>query len=223
MSGLIRIDPEMLREIATGNKAFPSLYCHPNPLLRHVFWWRLGKIDRLIDRVAPAARTCLDFGGGSGVFLPTLSKRFRHVCLLDLNISEAAQVVTRYGLNNVELVEADITSDVPGNREFDIVVAADVLEHFRDLAPPISAVKRMLAPHGYLVTSLPRENWLYVMLRAIFNIEKPADHYYRSAEVERFLEAQGFSSVGRSYMPTDLFTAPLFSIRAWSTVEINRR
>ena len=43
-----------------------------------------------VQRVCATSGTCLDFGGGSGVFLPTLSKRFAQVTLLDLEASQAA-------------------------------------------------------------------------------------------------------------------------------------
>jgi len=215
MTRLIQIPAEYLAAIAEGSDRIPRLYYARNRILRRMFWERLHRLNRLMQRVALSTDSCLDFGGGSGVFLPTLAQRFRSVTLLDLEARQAKQVAKRYQLNNVNIVEGDAGAVEFTSRPFDAVVAADVLEHFQDLDLPVPRLHRWLKPGGMLFTSLPSENWVYVMLRKIFGIEKPWDHYHTGPEVEARLARSGFHRVKSSYVPPGLPVAALFLITAW--------
>lgn len=215
MTRLIQIPAEYLAAIAEGSDRIPRLYYARNRILRRMFWERLYCLNRLMQRVAHPAESCLDFGGGSGVFLPTLAQHYRTVTLLDLEARQARQVAKRYQLNNVNIVEGDAGTVQFTSRPFDAVVAADVLEHFQDLDLPVPRLHRWLKPGGMLFTSLPTENWVYLMLRKIFGIEKPWDHYHTGPEVEAHLSRSGFRRVKSSYVPLGLSVAPLFLITAW--------
>jgi len=85
----------------------------------------------------------------------------------------------------VTLLQEDVNFAKLG--KYDVVVVADVLEHFENLNLPIPVLKTALSDGGILVTSLPTENFLYHALRWLFRIEKPVDHYHRAYEVERHL------------------------------------
>lgn len=209
------IEPGFLRSIAQGNIRTPTLYFHPNPLLRRTFWMRLWFIHRAMLRLRDRGGECLDFGGGSGVFLPTLATHFSHVTCIDLDPREALQVRDEYKLTNVSIDRADITDAQYSDGKFDAIVAADVLEHFADLGLPVRRIRQWLAADGLLFTSLPTENWMYTTLRAVFRIKKPADHYHTSQEVETFLTRSGFTPVNRWFVPLGLPIAPLFSITTW--------
>jgi predicted TPR repeat methyltransferase len=215
MSRFIETSPAFLANIATGGDRIPTLYYAGNRILRRMFWQRLHLLDWLIGRHSRGRQTCLDFGGGAGVMLPTLSRRFERVCLVDLQTAEATQLVSHHGLTNVALVGGDIGSvELPIDR-FDAIVAADVLEHFSDLDLPLHALSRWLAPDGVLFTSLPTENWVYALLRRVFGVEKPADHYHTGYEVEARLRAHGFKRVAGITAPLVVPLAPLFLISAW--------
>lgn len=215
MTRFIETSPAFLAEIATGGDRIPTLYYAGNRLLRRMFWQRLHLLNWLIGRHAPRRQTCLDFGGGAGVMLPTLAQRFERVCLVDLQTAEATQLVRHHRLTNVDLVGGDIAAVELPIARFDAIVAADVLEHFRELDLPLQALSRWLAPGGVLFTSLPTENWVYVLLRRVFGIEKPADHYHTGYEVEARLRAHGFRRVAGVTAPLVVPLAPLFLISAW--------
>lgn len=214
----VPVDPAFLRRIASGSEVTPSLYYHPNPVLRRAFWERLHAIHRMMDATMGAAGRrggrCLDFGGGGGVFLPTLARRFDEVVCIDRDVREARQVVAEYGLRNVRVDEADILATEYPDR-FDAVVAADVLEHFPELAPPVGRIAAWLAPEGHLFTSLPTESGLYGLARRLFGVAPPPDHYHDAAGVEAFLERSGFRAVRRTWRPLPVAAVAMFSIAAW--------
>jgi len=222
VKGFVEIPAAFLRAIATGPQAgeaggvenTPVLYFHPNRAIRACFWLRLKWIWALIRRHGVARGSACDFGGGGGVLLPTLAGHFERVVCVDRKLAEARAVVEHYGLSAVELVDEDIGTS--GREEaFDCIVAADVLEHFPDLAVPVGVLARWLRPGGHLLTSPPTENLTYVLLRALFRVTKPVDHYHTAAEVERCLAAAGFERLETWHVPLRLRVLPLFRITIW--------
>lgn len=109
----------------------------------------------------------------------------------------------------------DITKGQISDAPFDAIVAADVLEHFKDLSSPIDALKRWLGSDGILYTSLPTENYIYTGLRKVFGVTKPWDHYHTGYEVEMCLESHGFRKVESISVPLYFKAFPLFLISVW--------
>jgi len=243
----VPIPGAFLSSIASGCDRIPTLYYQSNFVVRRYYWRRLTTIFEHILRSGVARGECLDFGGGGGVFLPTLSRAFDHVTLIDLVTREAGRVVEKFGLRNVTLQQQDVRDGIPspgasrhplpmgegqskpvllppgegarradeGPRKYDVIVAADVLEHFERLDIPIPILKEALAKNGLLVTSLPTENFLYEVLRRVFGVEKPVDHYHTAYEVERHLSDTGFARLRTTHIPSRL--APLYLISSWTS------
>ncbi|MDJ0835342.1 MAG: class I SAM-dependent methyltransferase [Acidobacteriota bacterium] len=227
MSQFIRIPDRTLMEIVAkgrkirpeGHSRIPPEYFSPIPPIRWVFWQRLRMIRSLIQKYAGGARNCLDFGGGGGVLAPTLAGCFEEVVLLDLATYEADLTIQTFNLNNVILSEADATGTDLGEDRFDAAVAADVLEHFRDLEDAVTPLLRWLKPGGLLFTSLPTETLVYEFLRFVFRTKKPEDHYHRAVDVERYLEQRNFERLERLYSPLLIPLTSLFYVSAWRKKE----
>lgn len=192
-----------------------DVYCADNALLREFFWARLWMLTLLIRRFSRPGERCLDFGGGSGIFMPSLASGFRSVDLIDLNTAQAEQLHGAYQLDNVRITRANIKEFDFGEGAFDAIVAADVLEHFEDLSFPVERIRHWLGGKGLLYTSLPSENLAYRLLRIVFGKRKPHDHYHAAWQVERFLAENGFRKVFGLYHPLLLPLFPLFRISAW--------
>ncbi len=215
MSKFIEIPGAYLAEIAENSDRIPRLYYADNYLLRRMFWQRLYRLNWLMNRSLESRDSCLDFGGGTGVLLPTLANSFRKVSLVDLEARQAELVKSHYGLDNVEIFQADAASLDFRATPFDAAVAADVLEHFKDLTVPVNLLCSWIRPGGMLFTSLPTENYVYVFLRKVFKVEKPWDHYHTGYEVEAHLLNSEFQRVKTSCVPLHLKVAPLYLITAW--------
>ena len=103
-------------------------------------------------------------------------------------------MVRHYGLTNVRLIDADIY-DMDNSRiePGDIIVAAGVLDHFKDLSQPAKRLRDWLKDD--LFTSGPSENFLTRLGRLAGGMEKPWDHYHTGYEVEGFFESHGFEKL----------------------------
>ncbi|MBW4682868.1 MAG: class I SAM-dependent methyltransferase [Microcoleus vaginatus WJT46-NPBG5] len=215
----VEIEPNFLRTIATDSDRVPTLYYSKYWPVRQVFWMRLKMINFHLQRLSIPKDSCLDFGGGGGVFLPTLSRHFKTVSFLDLEDIEARQVVEKHQLNNVKIFKNDVAVVKISQASFDAIIAADVLEHFQDLSMPASILRSWLKPDGVLLTSLPTENFIYICLRKVFGITKPADHYHTGSEVESYLKSHGFKQIRRTFVPLFWNIFPLFLVSAWQRDE----
>lgn len=216
----IRIPIATLSSIPVAKKEDISLdvYCGPNLIFREFFWLRLRLLTILINWLKPNDARALDFGGGSGIMAPTLSNGFERVDLIDLHADEADYLIKSLNLKNIFVEKKNILDFDYGSDKFDMIIAADVLEHFKELSGPLPKIKRWLKPNGVLFTSLPTENVFYRFLRVIFRKEKPWDHYHTAAHVEATLKSHGFKKVAGLYHPLLIPIFPLFRISAWKKI-----
>jgi len=213
---LRKIPMETLKEMES--KGFYELmpYTHKNPLVRWIFWKRLESMLNM----APRGKRVLDFGSGSGVLLPSLSKNFEEVFAQDLEIGALEYVRNKYNLENVKIVKANEgvkegDKRVTVNRVelpyednfFDIVFAADVLEHFSDPEQIQKEFRRVLKKDGYLIVSGPTENLIYKISRRLifWYWKKKEDHFLTVDDLMKISE-KVFSVDRRKSLPNSLIT-----------------
>ena len=215
MTKFTEIPRNLLMQFATEKDHERNIYYAGNFIVRRFFWLRLYFLNHLMNRFVRIEESCLDFGGGSGVMAPTLATRFLQTTLIDLNTDEAKKVLNYYCIQNIEIITGDINSIDMKGKTFRNIVAADVLEHFQDLSVPVKVLHQCLGDGGLLFTSLPTENWLYVLLRKIFRQKKPIDHYHSGYEVEQYLKSHGFSRKAGISVPLYFPIFPLFLLSVW--------
>ena len=206
----VRISKEILVKI-TDILQERNIYVHPNLLARDIFWQRLERIGHFLKKYAKHEDKVLDFGGGSGAFSVALSRLFSSIDIIDLDCSDAMKIIDYFGITNVHLINGDIRH-AKIEQTYDVIIAADVLEHFKDLNVPLAFFKKNMSKTGLLFISVPTENWLYCLGRLIVNKKKPIDHYHSSRDVIDFLKRNGFQVIRRDFMPRYLATIPLFDI-----------
>jgi len=181
-----------------GHDDTPLVYTDRNPLVRELFWRRLGALLALSK--PPAHDRALDFGGGNGVLAPTLSRLYGEVNVVDLRTEMVDELRQRDGLSNVKVLPGDIFGLGLPPDSFDTIVAADVLEHIVDLPPLVREFKRILKPGGELLVSAPSENRFYEFGRRVFGYTKPDDHYHPASYIER-TAASELRQAARRYFP----------------------
>jgi len=184
MNSFITIPTPILKNIASGHKNIPTMYYHSFKPIQKLFWARLAAITQMLKGLSG---NVLDFGGGGGIYLPTLAQVFQKVICLDLVVDEAQSIKEMYSLKNVDIIQSDALKIKLPDNYFDVIIAADVLEHFQELTPPIRTIYEWLRLGGRLFISGPSENWLYRFGRKFFGIHKPPDHYHSVIEIEHEL------------------------------------
>lgn len=188
-----------------------NIYAHTNRLARDIFWKRLEKLFYYLRTQSNSMARVLDFGGGSGAFLPSLACFYEAVTIVDLDASDAISIANKMSISNVKIIQQNIFTYTP-EEKFDVVILADVLEHFKELDSPINWIKKNLNENGKLFVSLPTENWVYELGRFLVGKQKPADHYHSSTEVLKRLQEHSFVIKEKCYSPDYLIQIPLFEI-----------
>ena len=132
----------------------------------------------------------LDYACGNGILLPTLANIGKTVIGFDLYPGPAKKIVTLYDFRSVFVMKADAMQIPLESASVDLVIAANVLEHFKELTIPLNEILRILRPQGILLVSVPSENRLYEIGRSILGYKKPIDHYQTGDQVLRALDSQ---------------------------------
>jgi len=185
-----RIDRKTMKGLlaAYGTADTPRVYTHRNVLVGELFWRSHERMLALSG--AAQGRRVLDFGGGNGVLLRELSKRFDEVTCVDLNADIAREVVRLYKLPNVQVISEDIfTLGLPDDH-FDVIVAASVLEHIPELDKLAGEMRRLLVPGGELLATAPSENRFYELGRKLVGYTKPWDHHHDGEFIIRTVGAE---------------------------------
>ncbi|MCG8607700.1 class I SAM-dependent methyltransferase [bacterium] len=99
-------------------------------------------------------KTVIDVGCGTGYGCKILAEKARLVYGLDYDQEAIAYCCQHYLLSNVEYILQDATS-IKLDRQFDVAVSLQVIEHMTDLANFLKQLKRVVKPGGTLFISTP--------------------------------------------------------------------
>jgi SAM-dependent methyltransferase len=163
---------------------------------RRVVWALLRRADlppspRILDAGCGTGRNLLEFGSlgeAEGV---------------DFS-GEAVDFCRRRGLERVQ--QADLEQLPFGDGHFDVVIATDVIEHLDDDRRAMAELRRVTAPGGRLVVTVPAYTWLW-------SRHDESLHHRRRYTVGR-LSAQLTSAGWTPRVETYFFTALLPGVAA---------
>lgn len=117
----------------------------------------------LLPHVPPHARRVLDVGCAAGAFGWHLKTRLDVDEVVGVEVVEEVGERARDVLDAVHLGNIE-TLDLPyADGYFDCIVCGDVLEHLIDPAAAVRRLKRVLAPDGVLVVSIPNAQFYAVV------------------------------------------------------------
>ena len=124
----------------------------------------------LLELVDPGARSILEFGCGEGLLGAALKKR-QQARVVGVELDEAAAREAHTRLDAVHT--GDVTRIIEGlDEKFDWVIGGDILEHIDEPWTFLKSLRRVTAPGGRLLLSLPNVgNWAVVsdLLRGRFD------------------------------------------------------
>jgi len=120
--------------------------------------------DATILRLVGKNKRVLELGCGSGDMSQGLCEQGCTVVGIEINpdaAAAAARICERVVIGDLDYI--DLEQEL-GTDKFEVVLAADVLEHLKDPLSILQAVKPFLLPHGYVVISIPNVAHISVRL-----------------------------------------------------------
>jgi ubiquinone/menaquinone biosynthesis C-methylase UbiE len=128
-------------------------YTAPNPAIRLLTERWVANLDRILGRVEGPVDRALEVGCGEGVIAARLHDRWGEVAALDL--PDAGLRADWRGVDGPRFLHANALELPFADDRFDVVVAAEVLEHLPDPDRGLQEMARVGRRH--LVLSVPRE------------------------------------------------------------------
>ncbi len=157
-------------------------------------WWFVGRRD-IIFRNMPKKKELkiLDVGCSGGINIKYLGEKgFENIFGIDTS-KQAIKSCKKKGIKNVSVVDGSKTHFK--NKEFDIIIASDVLEHIKDDEKALSEWKRILKDEGKLILFVPAFNFLWS------NHDNINRHFrrYSKKELIKIVKESGFGIIKASY------------------------
>jgi SAM-dependent methyltransferase len=180
--------------------------------LERTYWWFVGTRELIYSTLVDSgwtrsAKRVLDVGCGSGIMLDKLRSTPDPTECLGVDIvPECAAYCRDKGHTLVCRAGAEHLPFPDGY--FDLLVSTDVLEHCADDVAVLGEFRRVLAPGGRLLLSVPA----FEMLWSQHDVA--LDHYrrYRSRPLASLIAGSGFRVHRTSYFNSFLFP-PLVVVR----------
>jgi len=124
-------------------------------------WWYRGRrrvIQRIVERLdLPPRPRVLDAGCGSGRNMVELA---RYGEVTGVELSPVSAELAR-GRHVGEVIEGSVLEMPFAADAFDLAVCLDVIEHLQDDRAALRELRRVLAPGGALVVTVPAYQWLW--------------------------------------------------------------
>lgn len=173
-------------------------------LYDHHWWWRTREevLTREIARLAanrPLTRI-LDVGCGDGLFFPELS-RFGDVH----GVEPVTEALDPNGPWRARIHAGPLDAAYQPAERFDLVLALDVIEHLADPHAFLREIRRLIAPDGWFVATVPA---FRVLWTAHDDLNEHVARFTKD-EFTALLNANGFSVVHARYFFVLLFFAKL--------------
>jgi SAM-dependent methyltransferase len=191
----------------------------PLPYYYHPFvgWLYRHRLQMGLNLLPAGGRRILEVGVGSGVLVPTLTRRYAEYMGTDLTLAPGLPSLVAPGCQ-ASFRSADLLcdDDLPAGH-FDAIVCFSVLEHIADSDGAARGLARALAPGGALVTGYPMVSPLMTRAFSLIGYQGIDDYHVSppikiSAALGRVLKQ--YRRV--AFPPTAPIRAALYQCTAWT-------
>jgi len=144
-------------------------------------------------------RKILELGVGDASLTRRLFEAGAKVDGIELNVLSAE--LARPYCRNIVVDDLDELRSVEVRERYDLVIAADVLEHLRDPQLVLSEMRSLVRPGGRLVVSIPNVANVYVRLNVVLGrfpyhtkgiLDRTHLHFFTLKSAERLLTDSGW-------------------------------
>jgi SAM-dependent methyltransferase len=168
-------------------------------------WWYRGRrtvLERVLDDLRlPARARILDAGCGSGRNMVEFA---RHGTVTGVELS-ATSVALGRERGAGEVIEGSVL-DMPFEADsFDLAASLDVIEHLQDDLQALRELRRVVAPGGSLLVTVPAYQWLW-------SGHDEINHHFRRytrRSLQRIGEQAGWHQVRTTYFNSLLLPAAI--------------
>lgn len=136
-----------------------TLYASSNYTRRRLHQTRLRWVTNAISAHAhaPAISRALEYGPGSGIYLPILARHCLEVTAADIEQAYLSELRHMAGqLGNLELAADDIQDSRFEEGSFGLVLCSEVLEHVPDPERSLDTLFCILQPAGIAIVTTPQ-------------------------------------------------------------------
>jgi 2-polyprenyl-3-methyl-5-hydroxy-6-metoxy-1,4-benzoquinol methylase len=162
------------RGVLRANDAHDPLPYYYHPV---VGWLYRHRLQMGLDLLPASGQRILEVGVGSGVLVPTLTRRYREYTGTDLTLAAGLDALVvppcRASFRSADLLR---DGDLPPDH-YDAIVCFSVLEHIRDADGAARGLARTLAPGGTLVTGYPMVSRLMTRAFDLIGFRGIDDHH----------------------------------------------
>jgi SAM-dependent methyltransferase len=158
-------------------------------------WWYRGRrsvLEGVIDGLRlPARARILDAGCGSGRNMIELA---RHGTVTGVELSATSVALARERSAG-EVIEGSVLEMPFDSASFDLAVSLDVIEHLQDDLAALRELRRVVAPGGALLITVPAYQWLW-------SGHDEINHHHRRytrRSLRRVAERAGWETVRTTY------------------------
>jgi SAM-dependent methyltransferase len=168
-------------------------------------WWYRGRRSVLAGVIAglrlPARAHILDAGCGSGRNMIELA---RHGTVTGVELSDTSVALAR-GRDAGEVIEGSVLDMTFAADSFDLAVSLDVIEHLDDDLAALRELRRVVAPGGALLVTVPAYQWLW-------SGHDEINHHHRRytrRSLQRVAEQAGWEQARTTYFNSLLLPAAI--------------
>ena len=158
-------------------------------------WWYRGRrrvIERVLEQLRlPARARILDAGCGSGRNMIELA---RHGTVTGVELSAPSVCLARER-DSGEVIEGSVLDMPFAADSFELAVSLDVIEHLEDDLGALRELRRVVAPGGALLVTVPAYQWLW-------SGHDEINHHHRRytrRTLERVAQQAGWKPVRTTY------------------------
>ena len=191
----------------------------PLPYYYHpwVGWLYRHRLQMGLDMLPAGGRRVLEVGVGSGILVPTLTRRYAAYEGTDLTLAAGLQSLVAPGCKAI-FRSADLLSDhdLPSD-SFDAIVCFSVLEHIADSDGAARGLARVLAPGGTLVTGYPMVSPLMSRAFSVIGYQGIDNHHVSAPTKISAALSRVLKPVKRvAFPPSAPVRAALYQCTAWT-------
>jgi len=158
-------------------------------------WWYRGRrtvLDGVIARLSlPAQARVFDAGCGSGRNMVELA---RYGTVTGVELSQTSVALARERAVG-EVIEGSVLETPFADDSFDLAVCLDVIEHLQDDLTALRELRRVVAPGGALLVTVPAYQWLW-------SGHDEINHHHRRytrRSLQRVAEQAGWAQLRTTY------------------------